>query len=91
MYPSVKDIQAALVFDKYGDLRDYQTNEKLFLKLPTELSRQIEAFERRDEIKQQIQEITGPIIQQTLEKCGNKQTNPERTKCSTKTRATNGH
>lgn len=104
MYPSVKEIQAALVFDKYGDLREYQTNEKLFLKLPTELSRKIEAlggehesiqfwistsdemegraeaFERRDEIKQQIQEITEPFIQQSLEKCNNKQPNPERIK-----------
>lgn len=100
MYPSVKDIQAALVFDKYGDLREYQTNEKLFLKLPTELSRQIEAlggehesiqfwistsdemegraeaFERRDEIKQQIQEITEPIIQQSFEK-DSLEVNPE--------------
>ncbi|MDN3074371.1 hypothetical protein [Enterococcus faecalis] len=39
-----------------------------------------EAFERRDEIKQQIQEITEPIIQQSLENCDNNRTKPDHTK-----------
>ncbi|MEB7428309.1 hypothetical protein NGC25_13600 [Enterococcus faecalis] len=114
-YSNEKDLMSGVAIDKHGEFRDHRTNEKIFSHVPEELAEKFEELgsqynglqsilndgelvigedeilDRLSEIKGLLYEATAPAIKDAYEKSSdNKQTNLGRTKCSTKTRSTNG-